>query len=207
MVYEASGDFDRGIADMTRAIQLGPDSAHDYLPFRSLIHLHRKADAISAMADLNALLERQPDDALGLALRSVLHQRQGEVDKARIDKENAASADWHALNFMSAIERRLAAGDTLVEALVVAEKRQPAAVAAAVPGAVPVPYWLPAVSAPYAASACQPCAGRGATRQFGQGAVRETPSGRYICGGLCPAGRPGQSLLSASTDGRRPRSA
>ena len=86
--FAARRDFERALADLTRACELAPDHA-EYFYQRGIVHRDNKQPDL-AMTDLKRALELKPDDAAALSARVAL--RLGRRDNA------GAAADLDVLD-------------------------------------------------------------------------------------------------------------
>jgi tetratricopeptide (TPR) repeat protein/predicted aspartyl protease len=89
-------DFDRALADLTRASELEPGNA-EYIYRRGQVY-QQKGDAEKALADFNRAIELKPDDVPALMSRAELRIRAGNLLDARtdldgVDKFAARQAD------------------------------------------------------------------------------------------------------------------
>ncbi len=93
ILYVASGQFDRGIADYDRAIALDETEPEAYLN-KGLAMLHSRgssAQIISLMTEALSNETREP--ALAFYARAIAHEDRGDVSAAYYDLQRAAEAD------------------------------------------------------------------------------------------------------------------
>jgi tetratricopeptide (TPR) repeat protein len=85
--FAARRDFERALADLTRACELAPNDA-GYFYQRGVIYLEtRQTDP--ALADFNRALELKPDDVPALVARAELHLAGSDRDGASADLDAA----------------------------------------------------------------------------------------------------------------------
>jgi tetratricopeptide (TPR) repeat protein len=85
--FAARRDFERAIADLTRACELAPTEA-EYFYQRGLAH-SANGQAEPALADLERAIELKPDHLSALLVRAGLRVRRGEFPAAIADLGNA----------------------------------------------------------------------------------------------------------------------
>ncbi len=80
MAYASMHEFNRALADLTRACKLAPTDARNYYD-RGMIY-RQEGEFKSALKDLGAAIELQPDDIDAHLARALLLQSQPEADPA-----------------------------------------------------------------------------------------------------------------------------
>ena len=85
--FAARHDYERAIADLTRACELDPDNA-DYRFQRGVVYRENKQIDLAA-ADFNRALEMKPEDVAALVARAQLRQRAHDAAGAGADLEAA----------------------------------------------------------------------------------------------------------------------
>ena len=86
-VYGSRGDFDRSLADATKAIELNPKYADAYM-FRGLIE-GKKGDYDASIADENRAIELAPQSAMAYVNRAFAYSQKGDYDRAIADETRA----------------------------------------------------------------------------------------------------------------------
>lgn len=87
LVYHLRGDYDRALADFTRALQLDPQNVVIYTR-RSEIYRYRK-DYDRALADLDEAIRIDPEFADAYAERGGIRREQGDLAQALADLNEA----------------------------------------------------------------------------------------------------------------------
>ncbi len=85
-MYAASGDFEKGIADMDLAIRM--DTTNTFAYFNRALMYYDQNDYNSAMADLNRVLRDEPGNALTLYNRSLISAQVGNFEDALADMDH-----------------------------------------------------------------------------------------------------------------------
>jgi tetratricopeptide (TPR) repeat protein len=88
------GDYEKGIRDFTRTLELNPKHVPAYI-FRALLYM-RKGDYLSAHRDLDQALRLDPKLAVAHYFRASLYSLEGELDKATVELEAAFSMGFRA---------------------------------------------------------------------------------------------------------------
>lgn len=81
------GKFDEALQEITRGIELAPDSSEGYL-LRARLHTSRE-ELDTALADLNEALQRNKNDVAALLFRAELHLFRDDTKAAREDVERS----------------------------------------------------------------------------------------------------------------------
>jgi tetratricopeptide (TPR) repeat protein len=89
--YKSKGDYDRAIADYTKAIEIEPKDTYAYR-YRSEIYLERR-DYDLAIADLGKLIELSPNDASPYMSRARAYKSKGDYDRAIAEYSKALEID------------------------------------------------------------------------------------------------------------------
>lgn len=95
-------DFDRAIAEFSRALERSPDAV-DALYERALAY-HHKRSFPQAIADYDRVIALDPGHADALFKRSVVHRQFGAFDKATADFDRAVQLLWRQQAFSPAKE-------------------------------------------------------------------------------------------------------
>ena len=90
-MYRLKGDFDRAIADFTRAVDINPQFHVRYFN-RGYAHL-LKGDFDRAIADYSKTVELNPQDYFAYYLRGVAHELKRDYDRAIADYTRAIEID------------------------------------------------------------------------------------------------------------------
>jgi tetratricopeptide (TPR) repeat protein len=104
--YFASGDYERAIADLSKAITLNPKGAEGYV--RRGIAYEKEGDHKDAIADFSAVIRLKPGYATAYTMRGGAYEVAGDKGKAIADFRAALAIDPSLDTVKSAI-RRLAA--------------------------------------------------------------------------------------------------
>jgi tetratricopeptide (TPR) repeat protein len=83
MAYQAKGDFDRAVLDLSRAIALNPKETMGYYS-RGMVY-RSKGDFDRAVSDFNKVIDLKPKEATGYFSRGMAYQGKGDFEKAIAD--------------------------------------------------------------------------------------------------------------------------
>ena len=90
-VYYKTGDYDRGIADFEKAIELNPNDTEAHLGLG--IVWSKKGDHDRAIAHFNKAVDLRPADAMMYIHRGVTYDEKGDFDQAIADFSRAINLD------------------------------------------------------------------------------------------------------------------
>ncbi len=101
--YFASGDYERAIADLSKAITFNPRGAEEYL--RRGIAYEKEGDHEDAIADFSTVIRLKPAYATAYTMRGGAYEVAGEKGKAVADFRAALAIDPSLDTVKSAIRR------------------------------------------------------------------------------------------------------
>ena len=102
--YFASGDYERAIADLSKAITLKPQDVNGYI--RRGIAYEKKGDHEHAIADFSTVIRLEPMYATAYTMRGGAYEMAGDKRRAIADFRSALAID-RSLNTVKSAIRRL----------------------------------------------------------------------------------------------------